>query len=269
MGPEVRKLKKGERVGWGYLTGSCGLCEQCLSGNDEYCPERELYGMSNLDQGSFAEQAVWKESFLFKIPDNMTDAEAAPLMCGGATVWSALNKYGLSSTATIGVLGVGGLGHLAIQFAAKMGMNVVVLSTSDSKKAEALKLGATRFVVVQDKKEIDIGPSKLNALLVTASVDTDWSLYLPLLSPRATVIPLTMHFGNFVFPHFDLLASGIRVQGTVIASRYEVTKMLSFASRTGVRPVLMSFPLNKDGIEKSIQTLTDGKMRYRGVLVSS
>ncbi|KAK4062484.1 uncharacterized protein Triagg1_9970 [Trichoderma aggressivum f. europaeum] len=126
IGPDVKTLSLGDRVGWGYQANSCGLCEQCLSGNDEYCPDREIYGLANLDQGSFAEAVVWRGAFLFKIPDKITDNDAAPLMCGGATVWNALHKYGLSSTSTVGVIGVGGLDHLAIQFTSKMGMNVVV-----------------------------------------------------------------------------------------------------------------------------------------------
>ncbi|KAL6812666.1 GroES-like protein [Trichoderma camerunense] len=268
IGPDVKTLKLGDRVGWGYQANSCGLCEQCLSGNDEYCPDREIYGVANLDQGSFAEAIVWREAFLFKIPDNITDNDAAPLMCGGATVWNALHKYGLSSTATVGVIGVGGLGHLAIQFASKMGMNVVVLSTSEAKKDEALSLGANIFAVTNGKDAINIGAAKLDALLVTASVDMEWDAYLPLLKPQAMIIPLTIHFGNFSIPQYPLLGFGYRIQGTVISSRGELKKMLEFASRNDVRPVTMLFPLNKAGIEDSIKTLIDGKMRYRGVLVA-
>jgi D-arabinose 1-dehydrogenase-like Zn-dependent alcohol dehydrogenase len=268
VGPDVKNLKLGDRVGWGYQADSCGLCEQCLSGNEEYCPDREIYGVSNLDQGSFAEAAVWREAFLFKIPDNISDADAAPLMCGGATVWNALHRYGLSSDSTVGVIGIGGLGHLAIQFAAKMGMNVVVLSTNESKKDEALNLGASHFAITNGKDAIDIGATKLDALIVTASVDIEWDTYIPLLNPKATILPLTIHFGNFSVPQFPLLAWGYRVQGTVIASRSELKKMLEFAARNDVRPVTMLFPLNKVGIEDSIKTLSEGKMRYRGVLVA-
>lgn len=268
IGPDVKHFKVGDRVGWGYQANCCGLCEQCLSGNDEYCPEREIYGEANLDQGSFGEAVVWREAFLFEIPDTISDSDAAPLMCGGATVWSALHKYGLSSTSTIGIIGVGGLGHLAIQFASKLGMNVVVLSTNESKKDEALKLGANRFVNTSGAEAIDIGPTKLDALMVTASVDIKWETFMPLLKPRAMILPLTVHFGNFSMPHFPMIGNGLRIQGTVIASRLELKRMLDFASRHNIRPVTMLFPLNKVGIEDSMKTLSDGKMRYRGVLVA-
>lgn len=268
IGPDVKHLKVGDRVGWGYQGDSCGLCEQCLSGNDEYCPDREIYGEASLDQGSLGEAVVWREAFLFKIPNNISDTDAAPLMCGGATVWSALHKYGLSSTSTVGVIGVGGLGHLAIQFASKLGMNVVVLSTNESKRDEVFKLGANRFVNTSGAEAIDIGPTKLDALIVTASVDIKWETYMPLLKPQAMILPLTVHFGNFSMPAFPMIGNGLRVQGTVIASRLELKRMLDFASRHNIRPVTMLFPLNKVGIEDSIKTLSEGKMRYRGVLVA-
>jgi D-arabinose 1-dehydrogenase-like Zn-dependent alcohol dehydrogenase len=175
-GPNVKSLKKGDRVGWGYEHNSCGACEYCLTGREQYCAKREMYGEANLDQGSFASHAVWKEAFLYRIPDNMTDAEAAPLMCGGATVFNALHSYDIKSTDRVGIMGVGGLGHLAIQFAAKQGCDVVVFSGSDNKKEEAQKLGAREFVAMKGKKELDIG-RKLDVLLVTTSAPTGMLLY--------------------------------------------------------------------------------------------
>ena len=167
-GPNVKFLKKGDRVGWGYEHSSCGHCEYCLTGKEQYCPEREMYGEANLDQGSFGSHAVWKEAWLYQLPDGLTDAEAAPLMCGGATVFNALNSYDIKSTDRVGVMGVGGLGHMAIQFAAKKGCDVIVFSGSDNKKEEAHKLGAREFVAMKGKKELDIG-RKVDVLLVTTS----------------------------------------------------------------------------------------------------
>ena len=169
VGPAVVSLQKGDRVGWGYEHDSCGTCEWCLTGKEQYCPERKMYGMHDLDQGSFASHAVWREAFLFRLPDAMTDVEAAPLMCGGATVFNALVTAGVKATDCVGVMGVGGLGHLAIQFANKMGCEVVVLSGTDSKKEEAEKLGAKHFVAMKGKDEIDVG-RKIDVLVITTSV---------------------------------------------------------------------------------------------------
>lgn len=115
VGPDVKVLKKGDRVGWGYEHDCCGHCKQCLSGEETYCPERAMYGMTDLDQGSFASGAVWREAFLFKIPDGLSDEAAAPLQCGGATVFNALYSYGIKPTETVGIMGVGGLGTCSLR----------------------------------------------------------------------------------------------------------------------------------------------------------
>jgi len=110
-GPDCTYLKKGDRVGWGYEHNSCGHCQQCLTGTETFCPERAMYGMADLDQGSFAHGAVWREAFLFKIPDDLPDEAAAPLQCGGATVFNALHLFNTQPTETVGIMGVGGLGE--------------------------------------------------------------------------------------------------------------------------------------------------------------
>jgi D-arabinose 1-dehydrogenase-like Zn-dependent alcohol dehydrogenase len=265
VGPNVKSLKKGDHVGWGYQHGCCGACEYCLTGRETYCPERQMYGSANKDQGSFASHGVWREAFLFKIPDNMTDADAAPLMCGGATVFNALHTYNIKPTDRVGIIGVGGLGHLAIQFAAKMGCDVVVFSGSESKKDEAMKLGAREFIAMKDKTELDIG-RKLNALIVTTSFNPDWKLMLPVMAPTSIIFPLTVHDGNFEIPQMGLIGNGITVQGSVVAARAVHRHMLAFAALHEIKPIIMEFPLNESGIEDAMSTLRDGKMRYRGVL---
>lgn len=283
-GPAVKHLKVGDRVGWGYQHNCCGLCKWCQSGMETFCPEREFYGYANLDQGSFATRAVWKEAFLYKIPDGITDKEAAPLMCGGATVFNALRMYDVKPTARVGVIGIGGLGHLAIQFANKMGCEVVVLSSTESKKEEAAKLGAKQFVATKGKKELDIG-KPLDVLLVTANfqpgkflrrttpksiaanIPVDWSLILPIMAPNSTIFPLTVSQDDLKIPNMPLIVNGIRIQGSVVAPRNYHKEMLDFAALHNIKPINMEFPMSVDGITEAMKTLEDGKMRYRGVLV--
>ncbi|GJC77253.1 putative formaldehyde dehydrogenase AdhA [Colletotrichum liriopes] len=266
-GPGVRQLKKGDRVGWGYEHDSCGLCELCQSGRETFCPSRSMYGFADHDQGSFASSAVWKEPFLFKIPDAILDTDAAPLMCAGATVFSALTMLEDASVARVGVIGIGGLGHLAIQFAAKLGYDVAVFSGTDSKKAEAIKLGAKSFYTTKEQKALDIGSKKLDILLVTSSMPPDWNLYIPLLSPGATVFPLTIAMGDFSIPYQALISMGLRVQGAMVASRVVQKRMLDFAARNNVKPVVETFPMSREGITEAFAKLVNGKMRYRAVLV--
>lgn len=266
VGPAVRHLKKGDRVGWGYEHDSCGTCDWCLSGRETFCSERAMYGFADLDQGSFATHAVWKEAFLFPLPGELTDEEAAPLMCGGATVFNALHMYDIQPTSRVGVIGIGGLGHLAIQFAAKMGCDVVSFSGTNSKKEEAIKLGAKEFFATKDMKELNIG-KKIDCLLVTTSAQPDWNLYLPLMAPDSVIFPLSVAGGDFKVPYMPLLLSGIRIQGTIVAPRFIHKQMLEFAARNGIKPIMMKFPMNEAGITKAMKTLNDGEMRYRGVLV--
>ncbi|KAF1986520.1 GroES-like protein [Aulographum hederae CBS 113979] len=265
LGPAVQHLSVGDRVGWGYEVNSCGLCSFCQSGRETFCSQREFYGTANFDQGSLASHAVWREAFLYKIPDDMSDEEAAPMMCGGATVFNALHMYAIPPTARIGVIGVGGLGHLAIQFAAKMGAEVVVFSGTDSKKEEAMKLGAKEFVAMKGKDKLDIKP--IDTLLVTTSAQPDWSMYLPILAPEATIFPLSVAEGNLEVPYMPIILQGLRIQGSVVAPRYIHKRMLEFAARNGIKPMLNKFPLNESGIEDAFKALDEGKMRYRGVLI--
>jgi D-arabinose 1-dehydrogenase-like Zn-dependent alcohol dehydrogenase len=138
------------------------------------CVQRAMYGQADLDQGAFASHAVWKAAFLFHIPDSITPAEAAPLMCAGSTVFNPLHTY-VRSTDRVGVVGIGGLGHLAVQFASKMGCEVVVFSGTDSKKEEAEQLGATEFYATKGATKLEIG-RRVNHLIITTSSLPDWNL---------------------------------------------------------------------------------------------
>ncbi|KAI1762971.1 GroES-like protein [Hypoxylon sp. FL1150] len=264
-GPECKVLKKGDRVGWGYEHDSCGHCHQCLTGAETYCAERVMYAYANRDQGSFASHAVWREAFLFPIPDAISDEDAAPLMCGGATVFNALHAYGARPTETVGVMGVGGLGHLAIQFAAKMGCRVVVLSGTESKKEEAMRLGAHEFVATKGKTELKVS-HPLDRLLVCTSAQPDWAQLVPILAPGASIHPLSVDQGNFEIPYFPLIAMAITVQGSIVASRYVQKRMLDFAALHQIKPVLEIFPMTEAGIQEAMDKLEKGQIHFRAVL---
>lgn len=138
------------------------------------CPQRAMYGEADLDQGAFASYAVWKSAFLFHIPDSIPSVAAAPLMCAGSTVFNPLYTY-VNPTDRVGVVGIGGLGHLAIQFASKMGCEVVAFSGSNSKEEEAKKLGATEFYATKGATKLEIG-RRVNHLIITTATLPDWNL---------------------------------------------------------------------------------------------
>jgi D-arabinose 1-dehydrogenase-like Zn-dependent alcohol dehydrogenase len=169
IGSNVTSFKVGDRVGFGYVKKSCGDCNMCLTGRDQYCSQVQLYGYGSTDTGSFSSGAVCDQSSLVPIPAGIDSANAAPLMCAGATVWEVLSKQNVKSTDRVGVVGMGGLGHLAIKIAAKMGLEVVVISGSDSKREEALKFGAKEFHVLRSGEPTPEGIAPLNHLLLCGS----------------------------------------------------------------------------------------------------
>lgn len=296
LGPDCKLLKKGDRVGWGYEHDSCGHCKQCLTGTEQYCNDRQMYAAADLDQGSFASHAVWREAFLFKIPDELSDEEAAPFQCAGATVWTALMAYNTRPTETVGIMGVGGLGHIAIQFARAMGARVVVLSGSDSKKDEATRLGAHEFIATRGQKELKIA-RKLDRLLVTTSAQPDWNLLMPIMAAGSTIHPLSVASGDFSIPYMAMLASGITVQGSVVAARQmhkdsEWTPpvaeaqslmrvdraadtipsspspiVLDFAALHKIKPVIQTYPMTEEGITEAMEKLDRGEVHFRAVIV--
>ncbi|KAK9311459.1 chaperonin 10-like protein [Lipomyces starkeyi] len=264
VGPDCRFLKKGDRVGWGYEVDSCGHCLECLQGTETFCPERSLYGVKNFDQGSFASHAIWREAFLHPIPDGLSDVDAAPLQCGGATTFTALDN--IKPSDTVGILGVGGLGHLAIQFAAKMGCRVVVLSGSDRKRDEAFRLGAHEFIATKGATELKVS-WPLNRLLVTAAAPPNWDLILPIMAPRSAIYPLSVASGNFEIPYMSLILQGITVVGSLIAPRNQHRQMIDFAALHQIKPIVEKFPLTEEGIKEAMDKLDRGEVYYRAVLV--
>ncbi|KAH8594545.1 putative NADP-dependent alcohol dehydrogenase C 2 [Bisporella sp. PMI_857] len=268
IGSSVKDFKRGQKVGWGYQHASCGSCKQCLTGHETLCPARQMYGSADLDQGSFSSYAIWRADFLFHIPEAIANEYAAPLMCGGATVFAALRNHGAKSGDKVGVIGVGGLGHLAIQFAAKMGCEVIVFSGTDSKKEESLKLGATSFIATkQEGWEENLGPV-IDHLLVTASFSPDWKQYGKVMAPGGTIYPLTVDHGDFKIPQMLLIAQELKVQGSVVASRQVMRDMLSFSALHGIKSIIEQFPMSENGITEAMTKLREGRMRYRGVLVA-
>jgi D-arabinose 1-dehydrogenase-like Zn-dependent alcohol dehydrogenase len=261
-------MTSGDRVGWGYVNETCGICDQCVAGDMTFCENGiKQYGQGNTDQGSFGTGAVWREQYLFPIPDGLASDAAAPLMCAGITVFAPLVRHGVKPTDVVGVVGIGGLGHLAIQFAAKMGCEVVALSGSAEKAAEAKALGAHHFVATRGTSTLSV-PRKINHLFVTTSKMLDWARYDSLLAPMASIYPLTITDSNakLEIPFMTFLLLNRRFIGSTVPPKIVFQQMLQFAALHGIKPVIEKFPLTKDGVVESLKRLDEGKIRYRGVL---
>lgn len=248
------------------MNDSCGVCSSCIQGIEISCETHRIYGFTSIDSGSFGENAVRSEAHLHTIPEGLSSAAAAPLMCGGITVWSALTVDGVRPNETIGVVGIGGLGHLAVQFAKAKGHEVVVFSSTNSKKDEAMKLGTTHFASTKDKTELS-SPTKINHLLVTSSQSPDWNLFFPILASGASIYSMTVvdQQAKLDIPHMAFMINGMRII-SAMPKKWFYQDMLNFAARNGIAPVVDRDEMTKDGFAKSMEKLRLGQTRYRGVL---
>lgn len=171
VGASVTDVSVGERVGGGFLKLACGQCKYCKSGREIMCYDRVIFGHDDLDNGTFSQYYIAKESFIYKIPDNLSSEDAAPLQCAGATVYRAL-KNTVTPGKRVGIYGIGGLGHLAIQYAAKMGAETVVFSSSADKEEEARSFGASEFHLTDNMVETTSAP--IDVLILTGTYFPDW-----------------------------------------------------------------------------------------------
>ncbi|KAE8352276.1 NADP-dependent alcohol dehydrogenase [Aspergillus coremiiformis] len=268
VGSACTAFRIGDRVGWGVINSTCGNCEMCMAGKDKYCPDAKMYGFDGYDtQGSVCSHAVRKEQWLFKIPDAIPSGDAAPLMCGGGTVWTPLVEQ-CRIFERVGVVGIGGLGHLAIQFAAKMGCDVVVFSSTDDKREEALRLGANEFYATKGVLDYAmLGVTKpIDRLIITSSAKFNLGLFYPVLARNAKILPLSFDDGDLVAPNMATLLSGNSIVGGCICSRFLQNKMLDFAARHKITPIVEKYPMTLHGVSEAVNRLRNGKMRYRAVI---
>ncbi|KAL7918481.1 GroES-like protein [Trichoderma austrokoningii] len=268
LGPGVTDVKVGDRVGFGYTHKVCGSCDCCLSGRDQYCPSRTDFSRNHDNMGTISSGVIWSANMVFPIPDGYDSADAAPLLCAGATVFTVLTGPEVKSTDRVGIMGIGGLGHLAIKLAAAMGHEVVVLSTSESKRQEALDYGATEFHVYDSEKPAPDGFKPLNHLLLCGNTGSkNFNNLVNLLTINGTVYPLTVSKEHAPVDLVGLIGLGASIKGSLTASRQTIIDLLRFASRHGIKPTIVKFPMTEEGVQDAIDTLKEGKMRYRGVLV--
>ncbi|KAH8732731.1 chaperonin 10-like protein [Phaeosphaeriaceae sp. PMI808] len=266
VGNEVTQFKVGERAGGGYHRDSCGHCNYCLTGQDIWCYERSIYGEKDCNNGTFGEYYVGKETYLHKIPENLASEHAAPLQCAGATTYNALVQV-VKPGDRVGIVGIGGLGHLAIQFAQKLGTEVIVFSTSRSKEQETKKLGASEFYLLDELEKLQ---KPVQTLVVAGSKYPDWTKFMKknVLARGGNVVPLAAPHGPMTLPAFEMFFDGYNIRSSLVASRAKHDEMLQFAAIHDVKPWVETFELSERGIANAVQKMNENKLRYRGVLVA-
>jgi len=264
VGAEVRSLEVGQRVGLGWQSNSCGVCEWCTRGMENLCPEAE--GTCVHRNGGYAGAVRANARFVIPIPEVLSSENTAPLLCGGITVYNPLRTHGVNPSSRVGVVGIGGLGHLAIQFARVFGAEVTAFSTSPAKEEEARSLGAHNFVNSRDTKALKDAASSQDFIISTVNADQDWGTFVQALRPTGTLCfvgvppsPVAVH----AFP----LISGLRsISGNPTGSPYRLKEMLDVAARHGVKALIESFPMAK--ANEAIEKVKKNKVRYRAVLAN-
>lgn len=256
-GAEVRELRLGQRVGVGWQCGACFACEQCEAGHENACAKLRATCKGHF--GGFAEHVVVDARFAFSLPDALPSAEAAPLMCAGATVYSALRRGQTGPGMRLGVLGLGGLGHLAVLFGRALGAEVAVLSSSASKADDARALGASRFVTepAELRRSLDL-------LLVTVPVDLTWRHYLATLRPFGRMAFVGAPPGPLAIDIGTMIDRQIGVFGSMIGSRATITAMLHLAADKGIRAWVERMPMAD--AQQALERVREGKARHRIVL---
>lgn len=265
VGEGVRRWKVGDRVGVGFLAGHCGYCAACRHGDFIHCENQPCTGLQVA--GGYAEYMIARDSGLVSIPAGLSPAAAAPLLCAGLTVRNALLSGGLAAGSTVGVLGIGGLGHLALQYADKMGMNTVAIARGHEKEKSARQLGADHYIDSRDAVAAaaelqEIGGADL--IIATISSGASSSALIGGLATNGKLVvvgasdePVTVSTG-------DLIGRGIQVLGSLTGTPAENEQNLAFAEREGIHALIEEEPL--ENAPAAFARMFDGKARYRMVL---
>ncbi len=262
LGAEVNGLNKGQRVGVGWQRSACLHCEYCLRGFENLCSQLKDTCVAN--HGGFADAIRIDHRFAFPLPDGLDSVSAAPLLCGGVTVYSALVYYKVHPAMKVGVIGIGGLGHLALQFASKMGCEVTAFSSTPDKESEARGLGAHHFVFGDDSQTLEKVASTQDFILSTVSADLNWESYVDALRPGGRLCFVGVPKETIKIPAFSLIVGRNSISGSPIGSRTDIREMLDFAVRHDIKPCTETIPMSK--VNEGIDRLRNNQVRYRVVL---
>jgi uncharacterized zinc-type alcohol dehydrogenase-like protein len=237
------------------------VCEDCGRGDENLCLDEAATCVDHY--GGFADRIRVDARFAFPIPDALSSKAAAPLLCGGVTVYAPLARLARPSM-RVGIVGIGGLGHLALQFARAMGCEVTALSSSPAKEKDALRLGAHHFVPTGKRQALKTLARTLDVILSTAFVPQDWKRLLSALRPNGTLCLVGAPAEPLSLPAFSLVGAQRSVTGSAIGGRPAIREMLDFAARHGVRAEVRVHPLA--GADAALAEVREGRARYRAVL---
>jgi uncharacterized zinc-type alcohol dehydrogenase-like protein len=261
VGQHAKGVQVGQHAGVGWYAGSCMHCFQCMSGNHHLCPQGQATIIGH--RGGFATHVRAHWAWVFPLPEKLNAAEAGPLLCGGITVFAPLMMYA-KPTSRVGVIGIGGLGHMALKFAAAYGCDVTAFTSSDRKFDEARGFGAHQLVSTRDSAAIKKLGSSFDLLISTVNVPLDWDAIVGTLAPNGRLHVVGAVLEPIPVSAFALISQQSSISGSPTGSPAAIRTMLEFAARHNIAPQTEHFPMSR--INEAFARLESGKARYRIVL---
>ncbi|PRQ57194.1 putative mannitol dehydrogenase [Rosa chinensis] len=271
VGSNVQKFKVGDKVGVGCIVGACRSCDSCTDHLENYCPKQILtysakYYDGTTTYGGYSDIMVADEHFVLRIPDNLPLDCAAPLLCAGITTYSPLRYFGLDKPGMhVGVVGLGGLGHVAVKFAKAMGVKVTVISTSPNKEEEAVKhLGADSFLVSRDQDQMQAAIGTMDGIIDTVSAQHPLLPLIGLLKSHGKLVMVGAPEKPLELPVFPLLMGRKMVAGSGIGGMKETQEMINFAAKHNITADIEVIPI--DYLNTAMERLAKADVRYRFVI---
>jgi uncharacterized zinc-type alcohol dehydrogenase-like protein len=262
VGSDVKSIEPGNLVGLGWNSASCMHCKQCMDGSHHLCDTVE--GTIVGRHGGFADTVRSHWSWAIPLPEGIDLKKAGPLLCGGITVFNPILLAGVKATDRVGVIGIGGLGHMALKFLNKWGCEVVAFSSNPDKKDQIMAMGATKIVNSRDEKELESIAGSLDFILNTTKVTLDWNTNQTALAPKGRFHNVGAVLEPLAIPAFSLIMGEKSVAGSPLGSPALTLKMLEFCVRHDIYPMVEEFPLSE--VNEAMDHLEQGKARYRIVL---
>lgn len=264
VGEAVSHFSPGDRVGIGWQADSCGFCEWCRRGEEHLCAEEQRTCIGR--HGGYADAIRVDARFAVKLPEALDSQTAAPLLCAGISVYDPMRAFGVNPASRIGVIGIGGLGHLALQFARTFGAEVTAFSTSPAKEEEALALGAHRFVHSRETKALRAVEGSQDLILSTVNAEQEWGAYVAALRPHGTLCLVGVPPKPLTLSALPLIAKGRCVCGSGTGSPARIAEMLDVAARHRIGARTESFPMAE--ANQALDKVRKNHVRYRAVLVN-
>ncbi|MEP6535778.1 MAG: NAD(P)-dependent alcohol dehydrogenase [Bryobacteraceae bacterium] len=271
VGSAVTNFKPGDLGATGCMVDSCGVCEACLVNDEIYCEKMPVFTYNGPDHhtggytfGGYSEKIAVDEKFVLKVPANLELASVAPLLCAGITTYSPLRHWNVGPGQKVGVVGLGGLGHMAVKFAKAFGAYVVLFTTSPNKTQDGLRFGASQVVLSKDASQMSSHTGTFDFILDAVSADHDVNAYISLLKRDGTLCLVGASEKPLAVASFGLLFGRKRLSGSVIGGTAETQEMLDFCGQHGITSDIELIPIQK--INEAYDRLLKGDVKYRFVI---